>query len=49
MTFFSLAPKIGVHDTVCSLCHNSNDCKAEFDSEPLDMVYTDMVWAFICE
>ena len=35
--------------TVCSLYRNPNDCKAEFDSGELDMAYTDMVWAFICE
>ena len=49
MIFFSLADRIGDYDTVCSLNRNLNDCMTEFDSGVFDMVYADMVWAFICE
>ena len=49
MTFSSLARQIGFHDAVCCLHRNLNDCKAEFDTEIVDKVYTGMVWAFICE
>ena len=36
-------------NAVCSLHCIPNDCKAEISSEDVDMVYTVMVWAFICE
>ena len=49
MTFFSLADKIGVYNTVCPHHRNPNDCKAELDLGGFDMVYAVMVWAFICE
>ena len=49
MTFFSMIYDIGVISTVCP-CHCFlNDCKAEFDSGDYDMVYIDVVWAYICE
>ena len=49
MTFFSLTSMIGVYSTVCCYHHNPSDCKAEVDLEGFDIVYTDMVWSFICE
>ena len=50
MIFSSLTNKIGDYSTVCPHHHNSNDlCKAKFDSGGFDIVYTVMVWAFICE
>ena len=50
MIFFSLTDNIGGYETVCPCHHNSNDmCKLKFDLGGIDMVYTVMVWAFICE
>ena len=50
MSFFSLTDNLERHDTVCPHHYNPNDlCKPKFDSGDVDMVYTVMVWAFICE
>ena len=50
MIFFSLTYKLEEYDTVCPHHHNPNElCKPKFDSDDVDMAYTGMVWAFICE
>ena len=41
MTFFSLAPKIGVHDAVCSLHRNSNDLGLNLIQ---DLIYSTLTW-----
>ena len=50
MIFFSLTDEIEEYDTVCPHHHNPNVLsKPKLDSGDVDMVYTVMVWAFICE
>ena len=45
----SLTNWIGVLSTVRPRHCNSNNCKAEVNLGTVDVAYTVMVWAFICE
>ena len=48
--FSSLIDKLEICPTVCPHHYNPNDlCKPKFVSGDIDILYTVMVWAFICE